>query len=79
MTVSDIYCTVDRNGTGASDPRGGSARDFVNFREKKIMQRARGAAARVKQFTLPGSRFRTLPPLVLRHAIENPNSDFVMQ
>ena len=29
------YCRVDRNGTGASDPRGGFARDFVNFREKK--------------------------------------------
>ena len=72
-----MYCRVDRNGTGASDPRGGLARDFVNFREKKNMQRARGAAARVKQFTLPGSGLGTLPPLVLSHAIENPNSDFV--
>jgi len=26
------YCRVDRNGTGASRPRGSRARDFINFR-----------------------------------------------
>jgi hypothetical protein len=35
----------------------------------------RGARARVLPFTLP---WGTLPPLVLSHAIENQNSDFVM-
>jgi hypothetical protein len=41
------YCRVDRDGTGASDPRGGYARDFVNFRKKIHVSRARGAAGRV--------------------------------
>ena len=41
------YCRVDRNGTGASDPRGGYARDFVNFREKNsCIPRARRGRAR---------------------------------
>jgi hypothetical protein len=34
--------------------------------------------ARVWQFTLHGSRLLTFSPLVLSHAIENKNSDFVM-
>ena len=29
-----LYCRVDRDETGASGPRGGCARDFVNFRKK---------------------------------------------
>jgi hypothetical protein len=33
-------------------------------------------AARVLQFTLPGSRLGTLPPLELSRIIENKNSDF---
>jgi hypothetical protein len=35
----------------------------------------RGARARVSPFTIP---WGTLPPLLLSHAIENQNSDFVM-
>ena len=46
-TKFTAYCRVDRKGTGASHPRGGRARDFVNFREKNYASRARGAAARV--------------------------------
>ena len=49
-TVPEIpytYCNLDRDGTGASGPRGGCARDFVNFREK-FMHRAR--AARTREF-----------------------------
>ena len=57
------YCRVDQNGTGASDPHGGCARDFVNFRGEKYASRARDAAARARQFTLPGSKSGTLPPL----------------
>jgi hypothetical protein len=34
------------------------------------MHRARGAPVRVRQFTLPGSRLRTFPPLELSHAID---------
>ena len=34
-----VYCRVDRNKTGASGPRGGCARDFVNFREKNYAAR----------------------------------------
>jgi hypothetical protein len=45
---------------------------------KKFMHHARGAPARVWQFTLPGYRLSTFSPLVLSHAIENQNSDFVM-
>jgi hypothetical protein len=45
--VHEQYCRVDWNGTGASRPRSGSARDFVNFRKKKHASRAHGAAARV--------------------------------
>jgi hypothetical protein len=41
------YCRVDQNGTGASGPRGGRTRDFVNFRKKIHASRARGAAPRV--------------------------------
>jgi hypothetical protein len=40
-----VYCRVDRDGTGASGPRGGCARDFVNFRGE-IMDRARAARPR---------------------------------
>jgi hypothetical protein len=40
-----LYCTVDWNGTGTSGPRGGCARDFVNFRKKIHASRARDAAA----------------------------------
>ena len=40
-----MYCRVDRNGTGASGPRGGCARDFVKSR-KKIIHRARAARPR---------------------------------
>jgi hypothetical protein len=29
-----VYCKLDRDGTGASNPRSGCARDFVNFRKK---------------------------------------------
>jgi hypothetical protein len=71
------YCWVDQNETGASRPRGDRARDFVNFRKKNYASRARGLLARDWQFTLPGSRSRTLRPLVLSHAIEKQNSDFV--
>jgi hypothetical protein len=40
------YCRVDRKGTGASCPRGGSARDFVNFRKKiSCIARARRGRA----------------------------------
>jgi hypothetical protein len=41
------YCKLDRDGTGASGPSGGCARDFVNFRKKIHPSRARGVAARV--------------------------------
>ena len=34
------YCILDRDKTGASKPRGGCARDFVNFREKFHASRA---------------------------------------
>jgi hypothetical protein len=78
MDIDIAYCRVDQNGTGASDPRGGCAWDFVNFRKKIHASRARGAAARVCQFTLPGSRSGTLPPLILGRIIENQKSDFVM-
>jgi hypothetical protein len=37
------YCRVDWKVTGASHPHGGGALDFINFREKKIMHRARAA------------------------------------
>ena len=47
LLKSGMYCRVGRNGTGTSGPHGGSARDFVNFREKNHASRARGAAARV--------------------------------
>ena len=43
----NYYCRVDRDGTGASRPRGGRARDFVKFRKKFHASRARGASARV--------------------------------
>ena len=49
-----LYCKLDRNETGASDPCGGCARDFVNFRKKFHASRALGAVARVRQFTHPG-------------------------
>jgi hypothetical protein len=55
-----LYCRVDRNKSGASGPRGGCARDFVNFREKIHASRARGAARRVWQLTPPGSQLGTL-------------------
>jgi hypothetical protein len=42
-----VYCKLDRDETGASGPRGGCARDFVNFRDKIHASRARGAAARI--------------------------------
>ena len=40
-----LYCRVDRDKTGASGPRGGCARDFVNFREKIHASRARRGRA----------------------------------
>ena len=58
--------------------------DTVTLLFKKCMQIGNNGTvrvhqhARVWQFTLPGSRLGTLPPLVLSHAIENQNSDFVM-
>jgi hypothetical protein len=58
-----VYCRVDLKKTGASRPRGARARDFVNFRVENHELRARGAPARVWQFTLPGSRLGTLPQL----------------
>ena len=39
------YCILDRYKTGASGPRGGRARDFVNFREKNYASRARRGRA----------------------------------
>ena len=48
-----MYCRVDRNGTGASDPRGGFARDFVNFRGKKIMHAARARRGRARETVYP--------------------------
>ena len=43
-----LYCRVDRDKTGASGPRGGCARDFVNFRGKNsCIARARRARAAV--------------------------------
>jgi hypothetical protein len=36
-----VYCKLDQERTGAYFPRGSRARDFVNFREKKFMHRAR--------------------------------------
>ena len=54
----NMYCRVDRNGTGASDPRGGFARDFVNFRKKKNhAARARRGRARETVYP-PRIRFR---------------------
>ena len=50
---------------------------FRKFSKKIHASRARGAAARVWQFTLPGSRSRTLRLLELSQIIENQNSDFV--
>ena len=41
------YCILDRYGTGASGPRGGCARDFVNFRKKIHASRARRGRARL--------------------------------
>jgi hypothetical protein len=80
--VPAVYCRVDWNGTGASDPRGCCARDFVNFREKKFMHRARAARPRGFEGTTTGSwtgsdHDRTLHPLVLGRIIENQHSDFV--
>jgi hypothetical protein len=72
-----LYCKLGWYGTGASGPPGGRARDFVNFRRKNHASRARSATARVWQFTLPGSRSGMLRLVVLSHAIENQNSDFV--
>ena len=46
------YCRVDRNGTGASDPRGGFARDFVNFRRKKN-HAARARRGRARETVYP--------------------------
>ena len=49
LDVSTLYyyCRVDRNKTGASGPRGGCARDFVNFRGKNsCIARARRGRAR---------------------------------
>ena len=34
-TLEIEYCKLDWDATGASGPRGGRARDFVNFRGKK--------------------------------------------
>jgi hypothetical protein len=57
LKLLPVYCRVDRNGTGASGPRGDCKRDFVNFRGKHYASRARGAAVRVWQFTLPRSKY----------------------
>ena len=75
----EVYCRVDQNGTGASGPRGGCARDFVNFRGKhEIMHRAYAARARgFDSLPSPRSGLGMLRYLVLSHAIENQNSDFV--
>jgi hypothetical protein len=43
-----IYCRIDWKGTGASRPRGGRARDFVNFRGKIRASRARRGRAGLK-------------------------------
>ena len=43
--VRALYCRVDRDKTGASGPRGGCARDFVNFRKKIHASRARRGRA----------------------------------
>jgi hypothetical protein len=43
----NLYCKLDREKTGASRPRGGRARDFVNFRENIHASRTCGASARV--------------------------------
>ena len=43
----EVYCRVDQNGTGASGPRGGCARDFVNFRKKIHASRARRGRSRL--------------------------------
>jgi hypothetical protein len=44
---TEYYCKLDRDKTGASGPRGGCARDFVDFEKIIDASRARGAAARV--------------------------------
>jgi hypothetical protein len=46
LTKTQIYCRVDRDNTGASGPWGSCARDFVNFRRKKFIHRARAARPR---------------------------------
>ena len=63
----------------AHSARAKHARDFVNFR-KKFMHRACAARPPGFEGTTTGSDHdRTLRLLVLSHAIENQNSDFVMQ
>ena len=42
------YCRIDRDETGASGPRGGCARDFVKFRKKLCIARARRGRAGLK-------------------------------
>ena len=68
------YCKLDWDGTGASGPRGGCARDFVIFRGGNHASRARGVAARVWQFTLPGSKSGALISFI---AWRSPNFDFL--
>jgi hypothetical protein len=49
IAIFEAYCKLDRDKTGASGPRGGCARDFVNFRGKKsCIARARRGRAGLK-------------------------------
>jgi hypothetical protein len=41
-----LYCTYERHKIAAWRPRGACARDFVNFRKKKFMHRARAVRPR---------------------------------